>query len=603
MTEKQNPDCASWLASKIEIRMRVKRDKWKRMMDDPDSAAAVKAFLEAPDREMIIFYMVESKDELVASLQLDQVLSSKKAVQCIRWKPGVALTLQNIAANVTFLEIAGGGRQTIAQLAIIIDEVYAPLLRRPQVQVNWPHVVVADVARSLTRYRGAVTAAVAQASGCAALMPLPPVESTLLSTQHDKAALHSLETALGDWARQVQGIILDTPPRCHFVGGDGRGPMDEVAFWERKVADSVDLEAVLQNAAARHIEDILRKCGSHFTGVLEQVMQGTLHTLTEAREILRYMQPLRPYFHELASCKLGPKDPNGSLLHSLSVRIIYGIGLLSRHARGYGASPLRVATLLRTVANDVVRNAWAALDAGTLLVVEHDEAVARCDAARGILHGFRRAYLDMKARGGIGPWGAPPKLAVAPTGGVSAKKAGLWDALVGTGAKSPLKPHEGKKPKSPLAENPSGGGAGNDVVVGPPPPGATLAVHDDSVVLSDVDGMVERVERVADAVASIQRFSPVDNLTMGGTVSARYGTIIAAVAEEFGAAQQQLGGQLAELPDGAGRGMADREAKADAALLAFRTNMERLEGQLANVLTHAFAEMPTLQLPATTHAR
>jgi dynein heavy chain len=128
------------------------------------------------------------------------LFSEKKGFIFMKSKP-LKITLDNIDEVINYEEVTG---DSLKSASLVLEQVYLPLIKNGKNQRNWPKVVSQDVMRQFHRFTGTLDLFCGQTQGTVVL-PIPPLED--LNTdkaEDDRGLLHSLESAVIDWSREIK---------------------------------------------------------------------------------------------------------------------------------------------------------------------------------------------------------------------------------------------------------------------------------------------------------------------------------------------------------------------------------------------------------------
>jgi dynein heavy chain len=152
------------------------------------------------ENEMFLFFVKNSgRDEYKISTE-PFVFGEKKGMSFIKSRP-LKITSENIDEVVFYEEIAG---DPLKHASLVLEEVYLPLLKNGKNQRNWPKVVSQDVMRQFHRFTGTLDLFIGQTQGTVVL-PIPPLEDlNTEKAEDDRGLLHSLESAVIDWSREIK---------------------------------------------------------------------------------------------------------------------------------------------------------------------------------------------------------------------------------------------------------------------------------------------------------------------------------------------------------------------------------------------------------------
>jgi dynein heavy chain len=124
----------------------------------------------------------------------------------------------------------------LEQLLVVAQEVYLPLIANPFNQEGWPDVISKDVVENYHRFLANLFVTIGLTKG-KTLLPLPPSDSGGDDKgAKEKERVHSLESAVVTWTRQIKNV-LKTDPENLLKAGEHPGPLAQIKFWEAKAAN------------------------------------------------------------------------------------------------------------------------------------------------------------------------------------------------------------------------------------------------------------------------------------------------------------------------------------------------------------------------------
>lgn len=254
----------NWFEDKVTSALRVKSDKWRKLAATPDSmyvthaprqtnvnnSEIIKDFLDNPEVATIIFY-VNQKEELLPAVRFPATLK-KKSVYFVKNNPKSQCS-EKIEHEVTMGDLSGN---PLEFLAVILDEVYLPLLSNSKNLESWPEVVANDVLRHFHNLNGAVTVISGKSKG-KTMLPLPHGSGAKQEPEAEMAILHTLESAVIDWTHQIKEVIKSSSA-APLEEGLHPGPMIEIDFWAAKAANLQNIHQQLTDEKIQKVSKILQ---------------------------------------------------------------------------------------------------------------------------------------------------------------------------------------------------------------------------------------------------------------------------------------------------------------------------------------------------------
>ncbi|KAL1129232.1 hypothetical protein AAG570_013761 [Ranatra chinensis] len=158
--------------------VKFKVDKWHKMMATEDYKAMVMNFINRPTEEKLIITLT-SAGVLQPSTNFP-VSSKSKSSYFIRRRPE-PLTAANVRQLLMFGDISP---KPIDELAVLIEEVYFPMLTSPVNTESWPRPLVEDISRRVTELKDVIYKVKGQVYG-QTILTMPP-NVNLINKEEEK---------------------------------------------------------------------------------------------------------------------------------------------------------------------------------------------------------------------------------------------------------------------------------------------------------------------------------------------------------------------------------------------------------------------------------
>ncbi|XP_075225794.1 dynein beta chain, ciliary-like [Lycorma delicatula] len=314
--------------------IKFKVDKWQKMMGNEEFKNIIMSFLDDPSNNVLIIRMT-SAGVLMPSLSFPSVGRSK-ASYFIRKYPE-PITPENYQKLLIYGDIAP---KPVDELAVLVEEVFLPLLSNPGNHKYWPSVVVTDVKNHVNNLRSIVYKVRGEING-QTLLPMPEgidrvfkVEESLISSRGEDCDLQlksAIEGAVIKWAKQVNEVIRQQSSQVFEAGGHP-----------------------IPVAGVR-----------------------------EAREIDRFLKPLKKRIEAIESTDF---DEIAKLLPPM----LHVLCLTWVHCKYY-CSSTKVITILKEICNLLIEQANKYLDPSSIFQGDIDEMIPRLKTVITVLKDFKYA--------------------------------------------------------------------------------------------------------------------------------------------------------------------------------------------------------------------
>ncbi|XP_012590033.1 PREDICTED: dynein heavy chain 17, axonemal, partial [Condylura cristata] len=242
------------LEAVASLLLKVKPDKWSKMLGVEENAALLTEFLDKPEARVLVLTLHPS-GAIVPCLGFPAALKSK-GIYFLKKKPS-GITKNNYK-DLIYGDISPA---PVEQLIAIVEEVLYSLLNQSENTDGWPQVVSEDIVKQVHKLKNEMFVMGGKIKG-KTLLPIPehlesldgPLESTDRISSLDNALLHAIETIVIDWSHQIRDVLSKDSAQALL---DGLNPLPQVEFefWEAR----------LTNLKCIH-EQLLYMCG----GLLER---------------------------------------------------------------------------------------------------------------------------------------------------------------------------------------------------------------------------------------------------------------------------------------------------------------------------------------------
>lgn len=315
-------------------------------------------------------------------------------------------------------------RNALESLALMLHDVYVPLIGNPRNQQLWPEMVTTSIINNLHGFFSSLQITVGQTKG-ATCLPLPwdqvVMESAAKSSpQGDvsnngasfsaskgasdfnpvsglgKDQVHSLEGCLITWTKQIKNILKQDPEALlNHREHAHQGPMEELHFWAAKAKNLNSIFAQLQSDSIRKVLQYLDASKSTYNVPFAKLCKEVFLARAEANDNSHYLWPLSKWFTQLASAQSLPE------IRDLFRPICHSILLIWKCSRFYN-TPARLVVLIRQICNDIIRKAMTHLNGEKLFELidqgELEQANSMLQLSLQVCAHFKSVYFDYKAK-------------------------------------------------------------------------------------------------------------------------------------------------------------------------------------------------------------
>ncbi|XP_076651244.1 dynein beta chain, ciliary-like [Halictus rubicundus] len=297
--------------------------------------------------------------------------------------------------------------RVVDQLATLVDNVFAPLLRKPENHKDLPDVAVQDICRHVHALRGTLYQVKGQVNG-RTVLPMPAgmekvaeVEKMVRAEGPQAADLYlksAIEGVVIKWAYLVNDVVTQESGAA-FENNQNPTPDVELDYWAARLANLRYIYDQLQEDRVKKMASILERTESAYYPCFRTLFENVVSSMAEAKEISLYLSPLSRCFKAVEEVDFAEAKP-------LMATLIHSVGLAWSKSSHYQSSS-KVIIMLRQICNLLIQEARRFLDPSSIFQSDVDEALQRVQISRGVLEEFRRQFELRKDMPAMKPH-APP---------------------------------------------------------------------------------------------------------------------------------------------------------------------------------------------------
>ncbi|XP_026835009.1 dynein beta chain, ciliary isoform X2 [Drosophila erecta] len=310
--------------------MRLKLDKWTKMISTNEFRDVVIDFLNNPIKKRIIF-TINSGGQLYPSYSFP-VKPRSKVAYFIRYLTPLHLTEENMLNSLLIGDLLPN---PLANLSILCDEVFFPLLNNTVNQMGWTNVIANDMKTESQEMRNGI----AQMKGLVinrTIFPLPicmdEVMQAAPAIAHGDISVvnplmkHSLEFMVVKWLDSVEDLVNIKAGEKIYSKENFPLPEAIFSFWESRLENLESLAEQLGDRRIKTIGFVLEKIQSIFEHSYRRIVELVLESLAEARDITKCLSPLK---RKMDKFETNDMDENRQDIRP----IMLTIGLVWGHSR------------------------------------------------------------------------------------------------------------------------------------------------------------------------------------------------------------------------------------------------------------------------------
>ncbi|RLU18201.1 hypothetical protein DMN91_008557 [Ooceraea biroi] len=388
----------------VQKSLKLKPEKWGRLLLIEDYRNVVLDFLDRP-LPVALFVILTPNAQLVASSSFPIPCQRTKGIYAVKVKQ-TPLSKDKEGCS-TMLIVGDLSHRMVDQLATIVDNIFAPLLTKPENHKDLPEMAVQDICKHVHALRGTLYQVKGQVNG-RTVLPMPAglervteVER-LVSVEGPQAVDLYLKSAIEGviikWASLVHNVVTHES-NAAFDNGQNPTPNVELEYWSTRLANLRYIYDQLQEDRVKKMATILEKTDSAYFPSFRKLFDNVVSSLAEAKEISLYLTPLAKCFKSVEEIDFAEAKP-------LMAVLIHSLGLVWAKCKSYQSSS-KLIIMLRQICNLLIQAAHRFLDPASIFQSDVDEALQRVKISRGLLEEFKGQFELRKHMPGLQPE-APP---------------------------------------------------------------------------------------------------------------------------------------------------------------------------------------------------
>ncbi|KAF6202116.1 hypothetical protein GE061_004514 [Apolygus lucorum] len=393
-----------FLGNCVQKTMKLKPEKWTRLMGQEDYKNIVCDFLDT-DKTNLLVITQNNAAQLIPSTSFPVLLKNKGAYFVKKNKGLVPKT--DISFNIIYGDLA---TKPIEQLATLVDEIFVPLLSNKNNHRKWPKSVAQDISQHVHSLKSTVY----QVRGFVAgktVLPMPigidRVHDVVRNMNQGSDAVDlylksSIEGVVIKWAIQINDVLLEESSKA-FANGQNPTPNSEISFWSGRKENLQYIYDQMREDRVRKMALILEHSESAYWPCFKNIFFNVVSALTEANEIAVFLKPLEVHFSLIVETDFSDVLP-------CFIPLMHTVCLVWSKCKYYCTSG-RIIVLLKQISNLVIEQAKKYLDPNSIFQTDIDEALMRVQLSLFILKNFRKTFDNYKEKlGTFFPEGTTPQL-------------------------------------------------------------------------------------------------------------------------------------------------------------------------------------------------
>ncbi|XP_011314378.1 dynein beta chain, ciliary-like [Fopius arisanus] len=333
----------------------LKPDKWSKMINTQESKDLILKFFNTPTENMLTM-QVSSAGVLIPALGI-QPGAKVKTSYFARRQP-VNIT------EVNYREMLIPGDMSpkpIEDFAVLMEEVYTPMLTNSENQERWPLFLRKDVEKRVHDMKNSIYELQGNINGETVLsMPLGieklfQVEN-LTSDHVDYELKSNIEDTIAKWSFQIKQVLAESSTD---IKSDSHPlPTAEIEFWRLRLKNIESIYEQMKDPRVKKMVSLLQVTESPYLNSFEILFKNIIAAVVEARDIYLHLRPLQSHFEVMEGLDLDEFQSNiKPLMHCIC--------LAWANSRYYSTST-HIITMLSQVVNMLITQASKFLDPSSL---------------------------------------------------------------------------------------------------------------------------------------------------------------------------------------------------------------------------------------------
>lgn len=310
------------MGSYVTKSLRIKYDKWQKLVTAEESKVRELSALQRPlgsslkqqrNFQLPITQWFSNPSQLMlvitvnhygALLARDVLTKEFPYKSCFFIRKSIPLAFKSNNFRQCLISGDTTSAHAVEELAILVEEVYHPLLNNRLNQVHWPEELRKDIEKKVQCLRDVAS----EAKGTLlqrTVLPTPVALDSLMELRsqildegrHDLCGVKlrsAVETIVNRWCMQINDAVErnDLEKARPELSPRQLTPDMEIAFWEMRHENLENIYEQLQRPPARTATLVLERIRSVYSGSFRATFRSLVTALQEARDITLWLKPL-----------------------------------------------------------------------------------------------------------------------------------------------------------------------------------------------------------------------------------------------------------------------------------------------------------------------
>jgi dynein heavy chain len=367
--------------------LKVKADKWAKMINQEENVVTIKQFLEKKEAEVLVM-IINTAGQLQPTPNFPLSIKTK-AVYFVKRRPE-AVKKDQFFSLVLCGETAA---LPIEQFAAVTDFMVYPAISSSTNSRRWPQVVSEDVNKHTETFKGSVFVVSGNVKG-RTLLPFPHQAEVATSADYDqvctdvKQMVHAVESVVVEWSHQIAAILQKSSAQSVLIGLFP-GPLVEIEFWSARNTDLESIVDQLSEPKCVKMMKLLDGAQSSYKEPFKALLLKVKEALSEARDVHMHLKPLRVHFEIMEETEYVD-------LSKTFPPLFHTICLVWTHCQNY-QQPARLVVLLQEVSNLLIQLTTGYISE-EIMSMEAEESLERLKVAISVCKEFEDGFNIYKGK-------------------------------------------------------------------------------------------------------------------------------------------------------------------------------------------------------------
>jgi dynein heavy chain len=366
--------------------MKLKPDKWTKMMSQEDSTVLLMDFLEKAETRFLCIF-VNQQSQMAPTDEFPTV-NKTKAVYFVKRKAEPVKK-----ENLKDLIFGDMSYTPLDHLTSLVDAVMVPLLSNNYNHTKWPSVVSTDIMHHVQDLKGNVFVMSGQVKG-RTLLPLPAKTDSVVEAVNqeeqglpfDKSVIHTVESIVIEWSHQIRDVLKKNSAQP-LLDGKNPGPMVEMDFWKARCADLESVFDQLNAPKVQKMTTLLERMQSTYFTAFQGLYDDVVAALDEARSIHMYLKMVGKLVEEL-------EEGDYPELCDKIPPLMHVICLVWANCKHY-CQPARLVILFQEICNLLIDLSRGYLS-DEVIKMEPDEGLEKVADAKKLCKTFKDCFAEKR---------------------------------------------------------------------------------------------------------------------------------------------------------------------------------------------------------------